>query len=286
LTEERVKALEELGFVWTLKTARSSSSPSNKKKAPKKRPKHSNADPGQPSNDTIKSKKSNNTSSSNNNANIVSTKLLPNGSQIIGSNETITHCDGSTVEMATEETIHKRTIRQADGTRILETTTRIVTTKVERIVIPSSLPLGTTMERMNAAKKKEGKEESIQSSSKSSHEELLQQLPPLVEVPLPAAATTAAVAVMLSEPITTTTLESPKESTSAMMKMKVVDPTDSAMVSVAVAMMSEPTTTKTLESPKESTTAMMNMEVDATMDSSSPSNNDVEERSVIVTLAV
>ena len=67
----------------------------------------------------------------------VSTKMLDDGTQVIESEEKQIHPDGSTAETTTEESINKRTIRLADGKCILETTTKIVTTKIERIILPT-----------------------------------------------------------------------------------------------------------------------------------------------------
>ena len=50
------------------------------------------------------------------------------------------HADGSTIESTTKESINKRTVQLDSGARILETTTKIVMTKVERIVLPALLP--------------------------------------------------------------------------------------------------------------------------------------------------
>ena len=118
--------VDQLGFMWALKKGKQSSS---EKKAPGKRRKRPNSGPGGSNAD--KTKKTN-TSNAN-----ISTKLLSDGTQVIETEEKMTHRDGSTVDIESEEAIKKRTIRLADGTRILETTTKIVTTKVERIVLPS-----------------------------------------------------------------------------------------------------------------------------------------------------
>lgn len=150
LTMYRIKQLEELGFVWTLKKGKHSSS-TPEKKAPKKRRKRQ-SDPGKSKTSKPSSKDAN-----------VTTKLLPDGTQVIESDEKITHGDGSTVDIEAEEAIKKRTIRLADGTRILETTTRIVTTRIERIVLP--LP----KEESSAIDAREGKQEVLASAGDEVH---------------------------------------------------------------------------------------------------------------------
>ena len=65
--------------------------------------------------------------------------MLDDGTQVIESEEKLIHPDGSTSDITTEESINKRTIRLPDGKCILETTTKIVTTKIERIVLPTTL---------------------------------------------------------------------------------------------------------------------------------------------------
>ena len=66
--------------------------------------------------------------------------MLPDGTQVIESEEKLKHADGSTIESTTEESINKRTVQLDSGARILETTTKIVMTKVETIVLPALLP--------------------------------------------------------------------------------------------------------------------------------------------------
>ena len=65
--------------------------------------------------------------------------MLDDGTQVIESEEKLIHPDGSTSDITTEESINKRTIRLPDGKCILETTTKIVTTKIERIILPTTL---------------------------------------------------------------------------------------------------------------------------------------------------
>lgn len=89
------------------------------------------------SNTTKKPKKKSHPSNRNSN---ISTKMLSDGTQVIESEEKLKHADGSTIESTTEESINKRTVQLDSGARILETTTKIVMTKVERIVLPALLP--------------------------------------------------------------------------------------------------------------------------------------------------
>eukprot|EP00584_Thalassiosira_punctigera_P012125 CAMPEP_0172558152 /NCGR_PEP_ID=MMETSP1067-20121228/77533_1 /TAXON_ID=265564 ORGANISM="Thalassiosira punctigera, Strain Tpunct2005C2" /NCGR_SAMPLE_ID=MMETSP1067 /ASSEMBLY_ACC=CAM_ASM_000444 /LENGTH=536 /DNA_ID=CAMNT_0013347441 /DNA_START=40 /DNA_END=1646 /DNA_ORIENTATION=- len=182
LTDERVKTLDDMGFEWRVKS-RLPATFQNKKPLRKKR-KLSDTDPGHSI--QIKPKKINNSSSAAN----VSTKELSDGCQVIESKEKVTHCDGSTVETVNEETIQKRTIRRADGARVLETTTKIVMTKVERIVVPSALPPEIAE---TDASEKVGKE--AQSLPKMDELEL-----PLLEVPATAAETEAMISLKEEDP--------------------------------------------------------------------------------------
>ena len=85
----------------------------------------------------------------------VSTRSLPDGAQVIETAENATHRDGSTVEIRTEETIRRRKVRRADGTYVLETERRIVTTRMERMVIPTPPAPATEEEDADAAKSDE-----------------------------------------------------------------------------------------------------------------------------------
>ena len=80
--------------------------------------------------------KDDNNSASPTNANI-SIKTLPDGTHVITTNETTTHADGSKISTDVEESISKRLIRTSDGLRrVLETTTRVVSTQVRWVVLP------------------------------------------------------------------------------------------------------------------------------------------------------
>lgn len=132
----------QLGFVWSLKSVRAESKarppPQKKRKLQpqQKQPVHPAAGIVEVV-DYGSSKKATTSSCA---GSVISTEVLPDGTHVIRTEEDITHLDGSTVATATEESSKRRTIRLAGGTRILETTTRIVITKTERVVLPSAPP--------------------------------------------------------------------------------------------------------------------------------------------------
>lgn len=134
--------MQQLGFVWNLRAAKKAQSAEaakktqsaeekkeTKKAPPKKRKRRDITKPKEPDISKIP------TSTTKTH---VETKALPDGTQVIGTVENIHHPDGSKVEIDREESIQKRTLRLENGTRVLEITTKTVTTKVERVVLPTA----------------------------------------------------------------------------------------------------------------------------------------------------
>jgi hypothetical protein len=134
----RTLEIIQLGFVWKIK----------RNSTPKKKSKRA------ANSDTTPTKKPRTKACPS----TISTKMLPDGTQVIESEEKLKHADGSTTESTTEEFINKRTIQLDTGARILETRTKIVMTKVERIVLPALLP--ETIDNTDNGEQKQSTEES------------------------------------------------------------------------------------------------------------------------------
>lgn len=127
---------DQIGFAWTMKGVKKAQQKEKKEKT-KKEPKpqvHVHIKKKQ------RVSKKADTASSSKSDNNVSTKMLEDGTQVIESNEKVKHADGSLADITTEESTQKRLLKLANGTRVLETTTKIVTTKIERMVIPPLPP--------------------------------------------------------------------------------------------------------------------------------------------------
>ncbi|KAL9186959.1 hypothetical protein ACHAXT_010679 [Thalassiosira profunda] len=142
LTDERVRQLDELGFVWVLRSRSSNNeAPSTSADAGgafgPKRPQPSEEVPAA-TNKRPKAAKRNKVKQPG--EGVVSATALPDGAQVVTTTDRGTHKDGSTFETTTEESISKRLVKQADGTRILEITRRTVMDRVERVVLPALPP--------------------------------------------------------------------------------------------------------------------------------------------------
>ena len=92
---------------------------------------------------------------------VVSATALPDGAQVVTTTDRGTHKDGSSFETTTEESISKRLVKQADGTRILEITRKTVIDRVERVMLPALPPPPEVDESLRLLTSPQGKSEEM-----------------------------------------------------------------------------------------------------------------------------